>query len=58
MTGTPLQNNLHELVSLLLFIMPYIFTDYKSDLDQIFYQFNKLPSKKDSNGEKIIPKFL
>ncbi|KAL8813606.1 MAG: hypothetical protein Q9223_000248 [Gallowayella weberi] len=36
LTGTPLQNNLSELVSLLAFIMPQIFRDHSEDLDVIF----------------------
>ncbi|KAL8798766.1 MAG: hypothetical protein Q9182_006403 [Xanthomendoza sp. 2 TL-2023] len=36
LTGTPLQNNLSELVSLLAFIMPLIFRDHSQDLDVIF----------------------
>ncbi|KAI4247707.1 MAG: hypothetical protein L6R40_001293 [Gallowayella cf. fulva] len=36
LTGTPLQNNLSELVSLLAFIMPQIFRDHSEDLDIIF----------------------
>ncbi|KAL8682172.1 MAG: hypothetical protein Q9186_001793 [Xanthomendoza sp. 1 TL-2023] len=36
LTGTPLQNNLSELVSLLAFIMPHIFRDHSENLDVIF----------------------
>ncbi|KAF7504655.1 hypothetical protein GJ744_002009 [Endocarpon pusillum] len=36
LTGTPLQNNLQELISLLAFLMPNIFKDKKSDLQVIF----------------------
>ncbi|KAI4277882.1 MAG: hypothetical protein LQ337_001428 [Flavoplaca oasis] len=36
LTGTPLQNNLSELVSLLAFIMPQIFSEHGNDLDVIF----------------------
>ena len=36
LTGTPLQNNLCELVSLLAFIMPDLFKKHRSDLDIIF----------------------
>lgn len=38
LTGTPLQNNLSELVSLLAFIMPQIFKEHSEDLDVIFSQ--------------------
>ena len=37
LTGTPLQNNLHELWAILNFIMPHIF-DSAEDFDQIFSQ--------------------
>lgn len=36
LTGTPLQNNLRELVSLLAFIIPSLFDGCKDDLAQIF----------------------
>lgn len=36
MTGTPLQNNLQELVSVLAFMMPDLFADCEHDLSQIF----------------------
>ncbi|KAK9448778.1 SNF2 family N-terminal domain-containing protein [Limtongia smithiae] len=36
LTGTPLQNNLQELVSLLAFILPNIFKDKKEDLIGVF----------------------
>ncbi|KAI7863891.1 P-loop containing nucleoside triphosphate hydrolase protein [Spinellus fusiger] len=35
-TGTPLQNNLQELVSLLMFIMPKMFAEYEEDVRNIF----------------------
>ncbi|KAL8950762.1 MAG: hypothetical protein Q9222_003217 [Ikaeria aurantiellina] len=38
LTGTPLQNNLSELVSLLAFIMPQMFREHSEDLDFIFSQ--------------------
>lgn len=38
LTGTPLQNNLTELVSLLAFILPNIFEEHSEDLDIIFNQ--------------------
>ncbi|ODQ77750.1 hypothetical protein BABINDRAFT_163150, partial [Babjeviella inositovora NRRL Y-12698] len=38
LTGTPLQNNLKELVSLLAFILPDLFVDKKEDLQGIFDQ--------------------
>nr|POF16765.1 atp-dependent helicase fft2 [Quercus suber] len=36
LTGTPLQNNLQELISILSFIMPSIFEDKRDELDYIF----------------------
>ena len=36
LTGTPLQNNLRELASLLGFILPSVFRDHSEDLEAIF----------------------
>jgi SWI/SNF-related matrix-associated actin-dependent regulator 1 of chromatin subfamily A len=36
LTGTPLQNNLQELVSLLIFIMPKVFSGSEDDVRKIF----------------------
>ena len=36
LTGTPLQNNLNELVSLLGFILPSVFQEHREDLQYIF----------------------
>ncbi|KAJ5884904.1 hypothetical protein N7495_009414 [Penicillium taxi] len=36
LTGTPLQNNLQELASLLGFILPKVFNEHKEDLNAIF----------------------
>ena len=36
LTGTPLQNNLQELTSLLGFIMPGVFKDHREDLQAVF----------------------
>ncbi|PGH23872.1 hypothetical protein AJ80_02121 [Polytolypa hystricis UAMH7299] len=36
LTGTPLQNNLQELASLLGFILPSVFKEHKEDLEYIF----------------------
>ncbi|CCE84029.1 Piso0_004631 [Millerozyma farinosa CBS 7064] len=38
LTGTPLQNNLKELVSLLAFILPKLFNDRREDLQGLFHQ--------------------
>ncbi|KAL8714930.1 MAG: hypothetical protein Q9220_001443 [cf. Caloplaca sp. 1 TL-2023] len=45
LTGTPLQNNLSELVSLLAFIMPQMFREHSEDLDVIFSQKAKTSSE-------------
>lgn len=45
LTGTPLQNNLSELVSLLAFIMPQIFKEHSEDLDVIFSHKAKTSSE-------------
>jgi SWI/SNF-related matrix-associated actin-dependent regulator 1 of chromatin subfamily A len=45
LTGTPLQNNLRELMSLLEFILPSIFVSKKEDLK---YVFNQKTTTKDS----------
>ena len=44
LTGTPLQNNLVELMSLLVFVMPDIFEGKKEELKNIFAMFPKLES--------------
>lgn len=36
LTGTPLQNNLRELISLLSFILPRLFTENRDDLLEVF----------------------
>ncbi|KAI9894936.1 MAG: hypothetical protein M1814_000156 [Vezdaea aestivalis] len=36
LTGTPLQNNLKELASLLGFILPHVFREHSEDLESIF----------------------
>jgi len=36
LTGTPLQNNLQELISLLAFIMPKLFREHADELENIF----------------------
>lgn len=48
MTGTPLQNNLHELWSLLNFLLPEIFTS-SSDFDEWF----NLDGKGDGEEEEL-----
>ena len=50
LTGTPLQNNLHELVSLLNFIMPSVFQDASEDLEIIFKYKARLSQSDHSQG--------
>lgn len=50
LTGTPLQNNLQELVSLLIFIMPETFAAYEEEVRSIFKIRLNSPSK-DDNGQ-------
>ncbi|CAO3598294.1 unnamed protein product [Absidia cylindrospora] len=47
LTGTPLQNNLQELVSLLIFIMPNVFSGNEEDIRKIF----KLKTQCSSGGD-------
>ncbi|KAK6009542.1 helicase protein [Ostertagia ostertagi] len=41
MTGTPLQNNLIELISLMYFVMTHIFTKYCEDIAQLLQHFKQ-----------------
>ncbi|KAL9605817.1 MAG: hypothetical protein Q9179_001003 [Wetmoreana sp. 5 TL-2023] len=50
LTGTPLQNNLNELVSLLAFIMPQMFREHSEDLDVIFSRKAKTTDDSDSHA--------
>ena len=50
LTGTPLQNNLRELVSLLSFILPDIFNSKKEDLAGIFKHKAKSTDKGDGRN--------
>ncbi|XP_076386419.1 SWI/SNF-related, matrix-associated actin-dependent regulator of chromatin, subfamily a, containing DEAD/H box 1 isoform X2 [Megachile rotundata] len=47
LTGTPLQNNLLELMSLLIFVMPSLFAGKQADLKSLFSKNPKIPVKKD-----------
>lgn len=69
LTGTPLQNNLRELMSLLEFILPSIFVSKKEDLKYVFTQkattkdsskdFNPLLSEKAiSKAKKMMAPFI
>ncbi|XP_078044960.1 SWI/SNF-related, matrix-associated actin-dependent regulator of chromatin, subfamily a, containing DEAD/H box 1 [Augochlora pura] len=51
LTGTPLQNNLLELMSLLIFVMPSLFAGKQADLKSLFSKNPKVPSVR-NNGEK------
>lgn len=42
MTGTPLQNNLIELISLMYFVMTNIFTKYCEDITQLLQHFKQV----------------
>lgn len=52
MTGTPLQNNLHELWSLLNFVMPQLF----SDANVFDEWFDALQQRPGSEGSDTQPK--
>lgn len=51
LTGTPLQNNLLELMSLLIFVMPSLFAGKQADLKSLFSKNPKVPAVK-KNGEQ------
>ncbi|KAI9014453.1 SNF2 family N-terminal domain-containing protein [Phycomyces nitens] len=50
-TGTPLQNNLQELVSLLIFIMPTMFTDFEDEVRTIF-KIKSMTTTEDAEKEQ------
>lgn len=50
LTGTPLQNNLQELASLLAFILPSVFEEKKDDLQSIFKYKAKTNDDESSNN--------
>ncbi|XP_012277912.1 SWI/SNF-related matrix-associated actin-dependent regulator of chromatin subfamily A containing DEAD/H box 1 homolog isoform X2 [Orussus abietinus] len=54
LTGTPLQNNLLELISLLIFVMPSMFAGKQADLKSLFSKNPKVLAEK---GEKDRPMF-
>lgn len=51
LTGTPLQNNLRELISLLSFIMPQVFNEKKRELEDLFDQKTKTIDTQQQNLE-------
>ncbi|XP_024941771.1 SWI/SNF-related matrix-associated actin-dependent regulator of chromatin subfamily A containing DEAD/H box 1 homolog isoform X2 [Cephus cinctus] len=70
LTGTPLQNNLLELMSLLIFVMPSMFAGKQADLKSLFSKNSKISAdKKDGdqpqfeqeqvkNAKKIMKPFV
>ncbi|XP_048478560.1 SWI/SNF-related matrix-associated actin-dependent regulator of chromatin subfamily A containing DEAD/H box 1 homolog isoform X1 [Plutella xylostella] len=60
LTGTPLQNNLLELMSLLCFVMPHMFSGKTDDLKFLFQKNSKsvkTTQKTDGNKEDETPAF-
>lgn len=51
LTGTPVQNNLQELVSLLAFLLPSVFSEHEEDLGYIFKQKAKLSGTSGADGK-------
>ena len=58
LTGTPLQNNLTELASLMAFLMPDVFASREEDLQAIFGHKAKVGMTKDTNHEGERSKLL
>ncbi|KAK9480939.1 SNF2 family N-terminal domain-containing protein [Lipomyces japonicus] len=54
LTGTPLQNNLQELISLLAFILPNLFKERKEDLQIIFKHKAKTTDTEDANNIALL----
>ncbi|XP_044729934.1 SWI/SNF-related matrix-associated actin-dependent regulator of chromatin subfamily A containing DEAD/H box 1 homolog isoform X2 [Chrysoperla carnea] len=57
LTGTPLQNNLLELMSLLIFVMPTMFAGKTDDLKNLFQKTSKASSTKADNEDNDLPPF-
>lgn len=53
LTGTPLQNNLLELISLLIFVMPSMFAGKQADLKSLFSKNSKVAATKDSKDKPL-----
>ncbi|XP_033230612.1 SWI/SNF-related matrix-associated actin-dependent regulator of chromatin subfamily A containing DEAD/H box 1 homolog [Belonocnema kinseyi] len=53
LTGTPLQNHLLELISLLIFVMPSMFAGKQGDLKSLFSKNPKLSAMKDGKDKPI-----
>lgn len=54
LTGTPLQNNLKELVSLLAFMLPKLFNEKREDLQGLFSQKVSISDKSDKNYNPLL----
>ncbi|XP_047029911.1 SWI/SNF-related matrix-associated actin-dependent regulator of chromatin subfamily A containing DEAD/H box 1 homolog [Helicoverpa zea] len=52
LTGTPLQNNLLELMSLLCFVMPHMFSGKTDDLKSLFQKNSKSKTTKKAEGKE------
>ena len=50
LTGTPLQNNLKELVSLLSFMLPQLFNEKREELSSIFNQKSGTVTKENDHN--------
>lgn len=57
LTGTPLQNNLLELMSLLAFVMPHMFSGKTDDLKSLFQKNAKSKTTKKTEGDDDEPPF-
>ncbi|KAI5635805.1 hypothetical protein NE865_11503 [Phthorimaea operculella] len=57
LTGTPLQNNLLELMSLLCFVMPHMFSGKTDDLKSLFQKNAKYKGTKKTEGDDDVPAF-
>ncbi|XP_014209606.1 SWI/SNF-related matrix-associated actin-dependent regulator of chromatin subfamily A containing DEAD/H box 1 homolog [Copidosoma floridanum] len=53
LTGTPLQNNLLELMSLLIFVMPSMFASKQNDLKNLFSKNPKINANKSDEAKPL-----